>query len=184
MKFSATNTKAQQQANRYATLEDFRKVFDENVDEMYQLAYLLTADHEKAKTCFVAGLDDSLRASDVFKEWARSWAKRAIVNNAIRMLRPRPDTALGEIYRAEDSALSPEIRPEHLAAADVLALPDFERFVFVMHVLEGYSESNSALLLGGTLRDVRQARLRAMHQVLSGQFSPKPAPAIQQEARA
>ena len=48
----------------------------------------------------------------------------------------------------------------HFELAAVLALEDFERFVFVMSVLERYSEHDCALLLGCTRRQVNEARER------------------------
>jgi hypothetical protein len=41
--------------SRYATSEDFRKLFTEGVSSLYLLSFLLTANHEKADRCFVAG---------------------------------------------------------------------------------------------------------------------------------
>src|ERR1700693_6602292 len=81
-----------EQANPYATGTDFCRLFAKGMSELYQLSFLLTADHQKAEQCFVAGLEDSMRSNGVFKEWARSWAKRAIVQNAIVQLKPHPHT--------------------------------------------------------------------------------------------
>jgi hypothetical protein len=81
---------ASKQVNDYATAEDFCGIFAEGMDELYQLSFLLIADHHKAEQCFAAGLGDSLKENHVFKQWARSWAKRAIIQNAIRELKPRP----------------------------------------------------------------------------------------------
>lgn len=74
----------------YATLENFRRIVTDGMDELYQLSFLLTATDDKAEQCFVAGLKESLRSNRVFKEWARSWAKRVIIQNAIRELKPCP----------------------------------------------------------------------------------------------
>ena len=43
----------------------------------------------------------------------------------------------------------------------VLGLKPFERFVYVMTVLEGYSDQDCSLLLGCARRDVLAARSRA-----------------------
>jgi DNA-directed RNA polymerase specialized sigma24 family protein len=48
----------------------------------------------------------------------------------------------------------------------VLGLEDFERFVFVMSVLEHYSEHDCALLLGCSAREVREARGRALEELM------------------
>jgi len=49
--------------------------------------------------------------------------------------------------------------------ADTLELPEFERFVFVMSVLERHSFQESALLLGCTCGDVIAARTRALERI-------------------
>jgi hypothetical protein len=70
------------ETDQYASREDFRRIFTEDLDGLYQLSFLLTRDPQKAEQCFVGGLEDCLAGNPVFREWARSWAKRAIVQNA------------------------------------------------------------------------------------------------------
>ena len=82
-----------ERTSHYATIEDFRRIFTEGMDEVYQLSFLLTANRDKAEQCFVAGLEESVRSNRVFKQWARSRAKRVIIQNAIRELKPSPPTA-------------------------------------------------------------------------------------------
>src|ERR1700737_1577668 len=74
----------------YASSGDFCRIFHEETDSLYQLSFLLTAERDKAQQCFVSGLEDSLKGSRVFKEWARSWARRAIIQNAVRVINPHP----------------------------------------------------------------------------------------------
>ena len=45
-----------EQPNPYTTVEDFCRLFAKGMSELYQLSFLLTADHQKAEQCFVAGL--------------------------------------------------------------------------------------------------------------------------------
>ena len=66
----------------YASSGDFHRIFNEEKDNLYQLSFLLTADHEKAQQCVVSGLEDAVKGNSVFKEWARAWARRAIIRNA------------------------------------------------------------------------------------------------------
>jgi DNA-directed RNA polymerase specialized sigma24 family protein len=47
----------------------------------------------------------------------------------------------------------------------ILELPSFERFVFVMSVLERFSIQECSLLLGCTRRDVIAAQTRALQQM-------------------
>ena len=157
-----------EQANPYATGEDFCRLFNKGVSELYQLSFLLTADHQKAEHCFVAGLEDSMRSPGVFKERAGSWAKRTIVQNAIGQLKPHPSTAGSSRVAVRPCARqmpTGEDRDRHFSLKAVLALPDFERFVFVMSVLEHCSAHDSALLLGCSPREIREARARAVEQM-------------------
>src|SRR5438445_5463301 len=77
-------------AAAYASSDDFRRIFHENMDSLYLLAFLLTADHRRAEQCFVSGLEDTVGGSPVFREWAHSWARRMIIQNAVRLIKPRP----------------------------------------------------------------------------------------------
>jgi hypothetical protein len=154
-----------QRTNGYATIEDFRRIFSEGTDELYQLSFLLTANHDKAERCFVAGLEESVRSNRVFKEWARSWAKRVIIQNAIRELKPSPPTASSSSSVAlySTSELLKQDQPFELDR--VLGLGDFDRFVFVISVLEHYSDRDCAMLLGCASRKVAEARVRGFEQL-------------------
>src|SRR6201993_5559757 len=119
------------ETDRYASREDFRRIFTEDLDGLYQLSFLLTRDSQKAEQCFVGGLEDCVGGNSIFREWARSWAKRAIVQNAIRELKPRPSHSnsplSGAIFADIDQLSSGP--GGHFALDAVLALEDFERFV-------------------------------------------------------
>jgi len=154
-------------ANEYATREDFCRVFTENMNGLYQLSYLLTGDDEKAQQCFVAGLENCVKANNVFKDWARSWAKRAIIKNAIRALQPQAadsGSSLPASVVSEKDKLR-IIRDGHLEIDSVLALEDFERVVFVMTVLELYSDDESALLIGCSIEEIQAARICALEEI-------------------
>jgi DNA-directed RNA polymerase specialized sigma24 family protein len=152
--------------NDYATAEDFCGVFAEGMDELYQLSFLLIADHHKAEQCFVAGLEDSITEKHVFKQWARPWAKRAIIQNAIRELKPRPLANSFSLARHPYVVPLASEQGRHFELDAVLALGDFERFVFVMSVLEHYSQHECSLLLGCSQREIGEARTRAIGQLI------------------
>ena len=150
----------------YASCADFRRVFDEDMNSLYLLAFLLTADRKKAEQCFVSGLEDAVEGNPVFKEWARSWARRAIIQNAVRVINPRPAEGSGGSNSAStDSDDKTLLAEEHEEIATVLGLEPFERFAYVMTVLERYSDQDCSLLLGCARRDVLAARSRALHQI-------------------
>ena len=140
----------------YATGADFCRIFETHMDRFYQLAFLLTGDEAAAEKCFVQGLEDS-KGNRVFKEWAESWARRTIVQTAIRSIAPKPEN---------NRTGSPKPHKGLTAIGDaILALPDFERFVFVMSVLEGYSDQECALLLDCMRMDVTAARTQAVQRM-------------------
>src|SRR5689334_25397083 len=77
-------------ATEYASCKDFQRIFNEDMVGLHRLAFLLTADPARAEQCFVAGLEDSIHGNPVFKQWARTWSKRAIIQNAIKTMTPAP----------------------------------------------------------------------------------------------
>ena len=140
-------------ANRYASRGDFQTIFSEHLTELYRLSFLLTRDPARAERCLVGGIEDCVTKNRVFREWARRWAKRTIVQNAIRELKPR----LSHSNPLLSGAIFPEIGQHwsgpggHFAMDAVLGLEDFERFVFVLSVLEHSSEQDCGFLLGAQL---------------------------------
>jgi DNA-directed RNA polymerase specialized sigma24 family protein len=166
------NHKREDNADRYATREDFCRVFREELDGLYQLSFLVTGDHEAAERCLLAGLEDCYQTNHVFKDWALSWAKRAIIRNAIRELQPRLHR---DRWSSAEAAFrhrrnTPNMRGGHFKTEALLALEDLERFVFVISVLERYSDRDCAVLLDCSLPEVRQARTQAILNIkLSGQ---------------
>ncbi|HEX7285226.1 MAG TPA: hypothetical protein VF532_03550 [Candidatus Angelobacter sp.] len=160
----AQGSKKQKHRTEYATCRDFRQIFTQDMAGLHLLAFLLTADQAKAEQCFVAGLDDAIKGNPVFREWARSWSKRAIVKRAIRMMAPAPEDPRPATLEHDS------VSGEHGSLVQaVVALASFQRFVFIMAVLEGYSVKDCALLLGRTVRDVVAARTEAIQQVSSRQ---------------
>jgi hypothetical protein len=153
-----------QMINGYATIEEFRRIFIEGTDELYQLSFLLTANHDKAEQCFVAGLEESAKSNRVFKEWAHSWAKRVIIQNAIRELKPSPPIASSSSSVAIYSTGEPLNQDQYFELDRVLGLGNFDRFVFVISVLEHYSDRDCAMLLGCSSRQVAEARVRGFEQ--------------------
>jgi DNA-directed RNA polymerase specialized sigma24 family protein len=163
------NRTSRSQSSQYATNEDFCRVFADNLKQLYVFSFLLTGDQDLAERCFVAGLEESVRSNCVFSEWARSWAMRTIVQNAVRALQPYPCHGSPSFSDTRSDTSRRDGR-ESIPAGDfelyrVLELEDFERFVFVMSVLERYSDHDCGLLLGCSLQKVREARIRALDRM-------------------
>jgi DNA-directed RNA polymerase specialized sigma24 family protein len=159
-------TKHSTRPTPYASSADFGQVFDEDMKGLYLLSFLLTADREKAEHCFVSGLEDAVNGNPVFKEWARSWARRVIIQNAVRAINPRPVEESGRLSSASVSSNEKTLpAAQQVEIAAVLGLEPFERFVYVMTVLERYSDQDCSLLLGCARQDVVAARSRALQQI-------------------
>ena len=147
----------------YANRDDFHRIFDQDMNGLYLLSFLLTADREKAAQCFVSGLEDAVEGNQVFREWARSWARRTIILNAIRAIHPRPVEGSGRSRSAAVDSTGKKVPDEQqVEIAAVLGLEPFERFVYVMTVLERYSDQECSVLLGCARWDVPAARTRAL----------------------
>ena len=148
----------------YATAADFCRIFDQDMNSLFLLALLLTGDHEKAEQCFVAALENATNRRTVFREWARSWARRTVIQSAECMINPRPRHP-DEVLTTPPVASSKKAPWERIEIAAVLGLEPFDRFVFVMSVLERYSDHECAILLGTRRRAVIEARTEALEQL-------------------
>ena len=146
----------------HATSSDFCEKLREDLQPLYLLAFLLIGNHTQAETCFVATVRDAVGATGVFKGWERSWIKRCLIINAIRMV------FVGTAERCEQPDPWCEVDSDSEACRAINSLtglmPPFLRFVFVMSVLERYSDHECALLLGRTPRSVAEARIHALWQ--------------------
>jgi DNA-directed RNA polymerase specialized sigma24 family protein len=146
----------------YATSADFTQIFETDMNRLYQLSFLLTGDRALAEKCFVRGLDNSAKDNPIFREWAENWARRTVIRSAIQMIRPRPT--------GDQSPSAPHLAISHAGTepaemARIVELPPFERFAFVMSVLEHLSDRECSLLLDCTRGEVLAARIRALQQI-------------------
>jgi HlyD family secretion protein len=102
-----------------------------------------------------------LRGNPVFREWAQSWARRTVIKNAIRMISPlrnETETAAGVLQPLSEAGTP---------AAAMTSLPAFDRFVYVLSVLEKYSDRECSILLDCPVERVVAARIRALEQFVT-----------------
>ena len=152
-------------ANAYATAADFERIFTEDMSGLYLLAFLLAGNGDRAEECFVAAIGESTKGKRVFKEWARSWARRSVIQNAIRLIVPRQQTESASRNHAVARAIDDVPLVLRAEVSAIVELTTLERFVFVMSVLERYSDQDCSLLLGCGRRQVTAARARALQQL-------------------
>ena len=166
---------AQHNSNAYATSADFCRIFESDMNRLYLLAFLLTTDHGTAEKCFVLGLEDSKNGNLVFKEWAESWARRSVITTAIRMIHPRPVLGVADSVPVDELGVLPLASPqdattgvEHTFCKEItaiIALPAFQRFAFVLSVLEGFSNREASLLLDCSVHELVSARTHALQHI-------------------
>jgi DNA-directed RNA polymerase specialized sigma24 family protein len=149
-----------ERATPYATVADFFATFNEAMHSLYLLAFLLTADHDKAEQCLASAMGECEEWIGVFTDWAHSWSRRAVLKRAIQMIMPVPEHAdIVSTITLKASATPGEANNPFAA---ILLLDPFERFVFVMSTLEGQSDAECAVLLRCSRRDVMMARVLAV----------------------
>jgi len=146
-------------AVQYGTATDFCKIFTEEMHDLYLLSFLLTADKDKAEQCFIGALGECVEGIGAFMEWSRLWARRAIMKQAILMMRPVPEDM---DHWLPISTKRPAADHTSGLFAAILSLCAFERFVFVLSVLEGQSDGDCLGLLRCSRREVEIARELAL----------------------
>ena len=153
----------------YATKEEFASVFECEGASLQRLALLLTANSEAAKRCLIRTFRECIASSSVYREWVLSWTRRMAIRNAISLVmgpggqsfvNKNDDPDNGLIAFSLDDSLGTFAESEW-----ILDLPELDRFVFVICVLERYSIYDCALLLGRSPRDINDARQRVGNEV-------------------
>jgi hypothetical protein len=152
----------------YATRADFCRIFQQEMKPFYLLAFMLTANHTRAEQCYGAGIADAVDGNPVFREWAQSWSRRLIIKNAIQTLAPVSSHSepARDLWYGDGSAAG-------LTIDAVTRLAPLERCVFVMSVLEQYSDVECAALLSCTRQDIAHARTRAFQSLAAEQAVPQ-----------
>lgn len=148
-----------ERAIRYASAASFIEIFNEEMHSLLLLSILLTADPEKAEQCFVGALEECLHGIDVFMDWARLWARRAIIKRAIKLINPLPEQPKRQSL-ASIQWHSTSVNDNLIGS--MLTLDAFERFVFVVSLLERHSDEDCSALLSCRRRDIQVARVRAL----------------------
>jgi uncharacterized membrane protein len=138
-------------SEQYASASDFCELFRSDAESLFQLAFVLTGNRTRAEESLLAALEDCFKAK-VFKPWARSWSRLALIERALKSTAHDPDD------QSEAGNGSSELQA-------ILQLKAFDRFVYVLNVLEKYSVKDCAILLKASKREVVESKLRALESV-------------------
>jgi hypothetical protein len=146
----------------YATGIDCWNILTDEMHSLYLLSFLLTADPDKAEQCFISGMGECEEEIGVFMTWAQASARRTILKRAIRIIMPAPE-------RADDLSFA-HLRGSAASGKSnlfdsIVGLNAFERFVYVMSVLERQSDADCSALLRCSRRDVIIARELAVERL-------------------
>lgn len=165
----------------YAVNDEFQQLFATEMTDLFRLSLNLTADRESAERCLILAMRECLQSSCAFnsRELSRAWARRVVIRNAIHLVKreegPNPGGSPGGPTFHVQSRPNPyqaTAVPESLA---VINLPDFDRLVYVICVLEHYSIAHCAFLLSRSEKDVNDARVRAVIRVVAAEERHLPA---------
>jgi DNA-directed RNA polymerase specialized sigma24 family protein len=155
--------------SEYARKEEFVSIFECERVSLQRLALLLTANSEAAKRCLIRAFRECVASGSVSKEWVLNWTRRMVIRNAIGLVMGAGGQSFINTNDDADngfSAFSPDDSPDAIATSEsILNLPELQRFVFIICVLERYSIHDCALLLGRSPREVIEVRQRVANQV-------------------
>lgn len=151
-------------AATYAPGTDSWNALADEMHNLYLLSLLLTGDPHKAQQCFLGSIGECESEIDVFMSWAQARARRTIVERAIWVVAPTPEHAYD--FSFDHLKLSAAKMKTNIFDA-IVGLNAFERFVYIMSVVEKQSDEDCSTLLGCSQKDVMIARSVALAQLAS-----------------
>jgi DNA-directed RNA polymerase specialized sigma24 family protein len=157
--------------SEFATADDFQKLFASEIVDLFRLAFLLTADAEKAEHCVILTIHECLATVDAFKAWLPVLTRNALIRNGIRIVTGIPARSLGkgrlhQPFREVHNSLLRRETSITDESAGILEMSDFDRLVYVLCSLEHYSTRDCAALLGRSRQEVRDAQNRGVGQIV------------------
>jgi hypothetical protein len=154
----------------YATTDDFQQLFAREMADLFHLSLLLTVRVENAESCLILAMRECFANSTVPKERALSWARQAVIRSAIRWVLKQRNTMPNDICSEAEPDCQLQLSDYRIDALRdslaILTLPDFDRLVFVICVLERYAVRACGLLLNRSPQDIDYARVRAINHVV------------------
>jgi DNA-directed RNA polymerase specialized sigma24 family protein len=152
----------------YATADDMQKLFAAAMNDLFCLAFLLTANVDSAEDCLVRSIRECLKNKYVLNERLPAWIRDTIVRNGINIVKDIEGLSFSDTPR-DSIPLVPESSQGVIRATDysagILELNDLDRLVYVICILERYTSRQCALLLGRSREKVREARSRALAHI-------------------
>jgi DNA-directed RNA polymerase specialized sigma24 family protein len=145
---------------QHASEADFCQLFEREMSRLFLLALMLTGDEMVAEDCFARSLESCSNSGRISPDWASRWATHNIIKNAIVMV----DPAHRQTKSLDDVQGLSATRQRTLAAV-LGSIDPLDRFVYVMSVLERYSDRECASYLGCVATEIGPARERATQAI-------------------
>ena len=133
---------------------EYWEIISAEMNFLYLLSFLLTANKEIAEQCLEHALNDFAEGTEDFVGWASARGRDAVLKHAIRIMKPDPEATRDEMDFHDGLGYSAGDR----IFGSLAGLPVFERFVFVMTRIHGHSDADCANLLATTRWEVAIAR--------------------------
>jgi len=152
----------------YATAEDVQKLFATAMSDLFCLAFLLTANAEKAEQCLIQSMRQCFEPRPILRKWLGPWARSTVIRNGTRIVRnTKRDSvcATQPEFASRTHATGEPPIGSFAYSAGILELCDFDRLVYVICVLEHYTVRHCTLLLGRSPAEIREARNRALTRI-------------------
>jgi hypothetical protein len=92
-----------EQAENYASHNDYNEIFLDDEAGLSLLVLLLTRYRWKADQCLVVGLNTEPQYNTVFRDWAHCWRKMATIKSAIQAVPPSPHSKNGHFNHAGET---------------------------------------------------------------------------------
>ena len=168
---SSRNPTTLSSLNEYATADDFQRMFASEMVDMFRLAFLLTADAEKAEHCLILTIHQCMASKSVLKWWLPVWTRNALIQNAITDVTRGPFRPAGRMSRHQMLSMIRNSKQSAMHALDesdgILQLSEFDRLVYVLYFVEHYPTRDCSMFLGKSRQEVRDAQNRAFGQVVA-----------------
>ena len=149
----------------YATADDVQKLFVAAMNDLFCLAFLLTAHAERAEDCLVRSIRECMRSTRILRENLLIWARNSVIRHGIAIateLEGDPSRDTG----TDSFPLTPESSQVSAGTTDcsagIFGLSGFDRLVYVLCVVEHHTSRHCALLLRRSCEEVREARTRGL----------------------
>jgi hypothetical protein len=146
----------------YGAVARYGHVFIDQMNCLYLLAFLVTADRNIAERCFTRALDEYVEGRGGFLDWASREGRLAVLRHSIQAINPLPRQAYSWTLSGVPDPMGPTAHHPFVA---ITSLSAFERFVFVMATVEGLSEEDCAALLECSVQEIAFGRELARRTV-------------------